>query len=318
MDSKIPNTVRVQHMAPQFHLRNFSPDEKKRSIYAFDKVTQKSFLAAINRVAYEDYFYDDTEMNRRARELGAPTDQIFESFFAELEAATAPLISSILDRVRSDSTPRCTLAEKFKLAEWVAAQIVRTRAFREQILQYEEAFKRWQLSRYLPPHILDGFDLVPVSEAAIHAQAGFGPIMEDIVRLLYYGCFLRIGRGVAGSDLITSDNPAVRTKGGLGEVGNRMILPISFDCAIIFERNTSRGIYPQGYDAGIYEISRDEIDMFNYLQVRQSYRQVFGITPDFTMVDAMIKGDPSLTLMKRPRIKVVSLPELFAWSPVLP
>lgn len=75
------------HYVPQFLLRNFSYDTKK--VHVFDKHDQRQFRANVRNVASENYFYD---LNIDGSVIS------LENFITEIEDATAPLLKSIVEQ----------------------------------------------------------------------------------------------------------------------------------------------------------------------------------------------------------------------------
>ena len=77
--------LRIQHYVPQFYLRQFA--QKKRKNYyikCFDKTQLKSFVANINRIACEAYFFDPPKSNPSTEKWLARLEKRFAKSYYRL------------------------------------------------------------------------------------------------------------------------------------------------------------------------------------------------------------------------------------------
>jgi len=105
-----------QHYVSQFLLRGFHT-ENEAQIWAFDKLTDRSFTTAIDRVASEHGFYNIAG--------SAEIDDVIRKF----EDATAPIVEEIRTR---KSLRTLNEYKRIWLSGFTALQYVRTRAFSER------------------------------------------------------------------------------------------------------------------------------------------------------------------------------------------
>jgi hypothetical protein len=112
-----------QHYIPQFLLRGFHTGNEAQ-IWAFDKMTGRSFTTAIDKVASEYGFYN----------IGgsAQLDDVIWKF----EAATAPIVEEIRAR---KSLAGIDDHKRIWLSGFTALQYVRTRAFRRTFTRHDAA-----------------------------------------------------------------------------------------------------------------------------------------------------------------------------------
>src|SRR5438132_6301332 len=113
---QMQDTDTNQHYVSQFLLRGFHT-ENEAQIWAFDKLTDRSFTTAIDRVASEHGFYNIAG--------SAEIDDVIRKF----EDATAPIVEEIRTR---KSLRTLNEYKRIWLSGFTALQYVRTRGFSER------------------------------------------------------------------------------------------------------------------------------------------------------------------------------------------
>jgi hypothetical protein len=111
--------AKVQHYVPQFLLRNFG-NGKKDQVWVYDKFSNRSFPANTKNVASESRFYDFEHQGQSLT---------LEKWLSGLEGQAKSVISFVLE---ADSLSTLADDQEKILASFLAVQLTRTRAFREQ------------------------------------------------------------------------------------------------------------------------------------------------------------------------------------------
>lgn len=110
-----------QHYVPRFYLKGFATGPGgENQVYAFDKVTGKTFRTSIESIAKERHFYD------------IDGDQTVERALGILEADFAVALGRLVRNGRLDCL---TSDDKLALSMLVATQLLRTAELRTQIKQ---------------------------------------------------------------------------------------------------------------------------------------------------------------------------------------
>lgn len=178
----VQNNAKVQHYVPQFLLRKFGIG-KKDQLHVFDKQTSKSFTTNIKNVASESRFYDFQLRDQSAT---------LEPAIAQLESSTKPLLERVL---QADSVAVLTEPERTAITAFLAVQLTRTRAFREQVLSLPQMLAEQLRSRASSPdepNVVSDYITIP-SENELKIQTvrfmteapvKFGPYLMDKVWFL--------------------------------------------------------------------------------------------------------------------------------------
>ena len=119
-----------QHYVPKVYLRNFSGED--RYIYAFDKVSGKSYKAVIDNICCEDNLYTVWDLNYEEGKLyGTRNLGIEKGFFSQsVEKQLQDALSYFLDLIRwwwatKSEQPIMSASTKEKIAQVLVAQILR-------------------------------------------------------------------------------------------------------------------------------------------------------------------------------------------------
>ena len=190
------NSIRTknQHYVPQFILRRFSNVAKK--LWVYDKWTRRKFLSSPRNVASENAFYD-VEFDGERISL--------ESAMCDIEDSAIGTLNSIIE---NRSIGGVTRVEKERVARFLATQMMRTRAARDEFQQSQDALRAGLLAKninesQLPAGFFD--DEEGIKRGSL---ANLGIAEELMPHLLEKAWMLDAPHGDA--TFIISDNPLVR------------------------------------------------------------------------------------------------------------
>jgi hypothetical protein len=117
-------TARRHHFIPQFYLKGFTVDrKKKRQLAVFDGKDRKAFIAAIDNVALERDF-------NRVEVEGLEPDA-FENAVAAFEAEIAPALDRIIATQSNESED-----DRITLVNLIGALALRNPRLRETIREF--------------------------------------------------------------------------------------------------------------------------------------------------------------------------------------
>ena len=295
-----------QHYVPQFLLRRFG-DENGR-INVFDKHTQKAFVSSTRNVASENGFYD----------LKVGDIQIsLESLMCEVENSALGLLNGI---VEAETISHLSPDDRFKIAFFMAFQMLRTRASLEALFQMEAGLRRTGPSKGITPETMPGLfmndeQIKQMSLMNLKMAQDIAPEFLNKDWMLYRD---------RGCRFLVSDNPVVRknhypedplmSNNGLACEGIQIYIPLSPEFTITFicptlieqfrehERKLGKKLEIPLLDAVDKGVPIDMVDdslLFqNSMQVAFSNRFVFSNSSDFSLVKKMIKETPSVARPK--------------------
>lgn len=122
MHSVHMSKTKSQHYIPRFLLKHFCADG--RHIFVTDLTTNKTYLANINNVAQENYFYNLKTMNG---------DISLEEMFSDLESKAAPIIDKI---VATESIGWFSDEDFGILEDFILCQFYRTRKYVNKVKSF--------------------------------------------------------------------------------------------------------------------------------------------------------------------------------------
>lgn len=169
--------AKVQHYVPQFLLRNFG-NGKKDQLFVFDKSNSNEFRTNAKNVASESRFYD-FEIDGKQLTV--------EPALSQLEGRAKTLLTKLLD---ADTVEVLTDGDKESLSEFLAVQLIRTKAHRELWRQFPAQLKEELLSRSYTEEQLRSIDehfkapteneiKVQAVRALMDAPANFGSLFTN-------------------------------------------------------------------------------------------------------------------------------------------
>src|SRR5690625_5281690 len=116
--------VKYGHFVPQLHLRYFSISNKEQ-LYCFDKHTEQEYVMSVRRAAASRNFYD----------LEGQDSQFAEAAFNQIEGASGQHYKRLAELPVEDVTGGALRS----LAAFVAVQMLRTKAIRDNITRIHQA-----------------------------------------------------------------------------------------------------------------------------------------------------------------------------------
>lgn len=294
------------HFVPQAQLRKFASDEERRSIYVFDKQTERSYPSSILNAGSENDF----------NTVILPTGKWnFEDLFDDVDGRSARLVSEIIAR---RSVSWLSPDDRIALADLVATQLLRT-----------------HFSRLTPKHLAGrlreitreiGYDPDddPAMAMPTDAQLRLGAVRSFLQRGEHAQLILRLIPALFSSHgscrLVLSDHPVTITNEfpygdtGLASQGIMVVLPLTPDLAISLvcptiisryelietvkmevEMRERMARFRDGFrTGGPIEIDDEMVSNFNRRQVSQSMRYLYSAADDFGFARDVLAQKPGL------------------------
>ncbi len=289
-----------QHYVPQFILRNFSTGKKKR-VYVYDKLKEKTFLSSTRNIASENGFYD----------LESDGEKVsFEPLMTEIESKASRIFKKI---IHDESLGNLTEDERITISIFSAVQQLRVTSNRHKLRKLNDSLRNAIIKRGIDPndhipemddHTIKLMTLSNISQAKKTSQFYFEKSWILYKAPKRYPLYIS-DNPIALHNLI--ENPG-RGNLGLKSPGVEIYLPISKQFSICFLCSswieTINTINPIYYDDSIIRLvsaikSGDAEDLDpenvlhqNSLQVINSSRFIYSAVQDFELVQSMIKQHP--------------------------
>jgi hypothetical protein len=301
-----------QHYVSQFLLRGFHTGNEAQ-IWAFDKLTGRSFTSAIDKVASEYGFYDIGD--------SAEIDKVIQEF----EKATAPIVEEIRTR---KSLIGFNEHKRIWVSGFTALQYVRTKGFSErsqdmmrQIRHVVTQVSGGNLSKKLRKQL--GMD-APGSEHEKTLSTMLGLVRPAVDELLNKVLVLYRSDGslpfwigdspVAMHNTINPED-GIRSNLGLGVAGIEVYLPISSEIVLAHmcpsitvaysgvEQDARRmgfthayaGPYLQALENGsAIVLSKEHVQFQNWLQLAYAERFVYSSADRFEDARRILEETPKL------------------------
>jgi hypothetical protein len=312
-----PQLTKNQHYVPQFYLRRWSQNGKQ--IHVFDKVLSKHFTDSIVNVASEAGFFDIPWMDERAKAEGV-ANQLMEEMLRVDEAEIAPVFHKIATAVGTGLTPSLAEQERRTVVKAFALQMVRTREYREHVLEYGSHMTREQLRMEAARRGLeidvDQLDFENTDEKQYHLERILGGGFFENLCYALDGHTLIMQAVPDGHRFYTSDHPIIRSKGGVAERGSELLYPISPTVALRL-CEPLRLHHLRRFHLSTRTLKPAEVNQYNEWQVKQSYRQVFSIDDNFELIEQVLTRDPEARNLDRKRVEFWDVDGGKAWSPIV-
>ncbi len=309
--------AKKHHYVPRFILKNFSFGKRKK-IHVYDKLNTKQFAASINDTGAENYFYDDAD------DYAIST----EDKLAKLETETAPIIKRIVD---AQSLRDITVLEYGTLALYITVQKMRTNNQRDFLFQMNQSLSQWCRKDGIDPNKdVENFMEITKKEANQAATQVLRSLPGELAPLVFEKVWI-LNKAPKGHNYLISDHPVVlhnnnprkgRGNLGIGLEGIEIQFPISpklsltLFCPVLFQDMIDKvnnhkvlctltnqapldvsEIESLIHDANnrvSREVSPENVEFNNSLQVQQSSRFVYSVNNDFFIVEDMLKDFPEL------------------------
>jgi hypothetical protein len=304
--SKPPKPSKKHHFVPQAQLRHFARDATRKSIWVFDKGSDRAWLSSILNAGSENDF--------NSVELDAGKWN-FEDLFQEVDRRSARLVSQIVER---RSLGWLGPDDRVALIDLFATQILRTHFARTTLRHLGERMR--ELVRGL------GFDpdadpaMAMPSDAALRLGAVRSFLQRDRIAMSMVRLVPTLFAAPAGQRFILSDDPVAMANAfpygdiGLQAHGIIACLPVGPDLAValvcptivsryeaIDQAKMDEGkrarmeAYREGFRTGeAIEIEAAEVDGWNQRQVTRSARYLYAATDDFDFARQILDEVPEL------------------------
>lgn len=329
--------VKNQHYVPQRYLRKFAVTQKKKkkNIYRFnilDKEKQElREKQNVENYASERYFYDVdfNELLEEAESEGINIDdeirdltnkvdkQHMENVFAtKVETTMFDPFEKIITKYTLTPANMYTKVQvvpeedKATIAYYLAFQFVRTKEYREKIIQmYEKGTKlllRKGLKGEIDSEFLDSLE-IKMKEKRINLihneQLIDTELLESFAKIFLKHIWIFAVNETENS-FYTSDNPLVlyghEEHQGIGSKGVEIIFPITPKLALVM-----REVEHFHRDLPLYNrfinIPEEYINFYNELQVFQSYKYIFSKDENFSLALELMRKYPELKNINRNR-----------------
>jgi hypothetical protein len=305
-----------QHYVQQSYLRRFSPNVKQ--IYVYDKVLGKEFLGGILDVAQESHFYrlPDNLKTEDGKPISVDDPLIVEKAIQKIEGRANQDIQTLIELPAGTSIPAET---RGNLSVFLAIQFLRTRAYRNLIVETAEKFMR-AIAREL---IKENFgeeslkyapkiSFKDTAAGLFQSQQIFDfDKLDGFAEVLYNHIWILCVNDT-GKPLYTSDDPVVMHTPlkdqlpavGIASPGIEIAYPLSSSRILTLADREVYGFHENAFDGKSRSLDEENVTYYNSLQVLDSERQIYCEQPDFDLVKDMIKKNPALGEIKRDRVEI--------------
>ena len=294
---------RRHHFVPRFYLEHFT--DLSGRLQVFDKEKLDYFESSVGDAGHENHFHSLDDFP----ELQVPKDFDVEGWLAKLDTYCCNEIRGTIARIKASTFLSSTADRSLflldpestnSLAFFVVLQWLRTREAREAIEQQSYLLHRqvfeWVKEELPPP---EGFDAsgVDVEVDPILSKLQHLRMLVDYDYLTRLASRLAcekvwvIGFNPTDIPLITSDHPVVmkvceqrqqqgRGAKGFFAPGVEISIPLSprIQAMIYCPTKVSNDSFYNIYRDRCCNLSADNVLYFNSLQIRESYRFLYGST----------------------------------------
>lgn len=325
--------VKNQHYVPRSYLKYFA--NKKEQLWVYDKETNAVFQSNIVNIASQRYFYDipfeeilqvlpEDEKKKLEKELSKLDFQTTEDWYTSIEQEIERFFSEdiegpykiFLDNIRSRYTLKpnpifteaLTSEERLHLAILIAYQIVRSKEFRESLMESQKGTLQALVDRLAKMEDKDyeyGSLIVEREHefpSLDHAQFILGDFPIKLARSLINHIWV-VGINQTESPFYTSDNPVVKVSHkkhpiisyeGYNSEGIEIAFPISKNLILIMYERTFHKAFLD-WDAYFVPIrDKQNVTYYNSLQVLQSNRQIYCYDNKFDLIKEMRRKSGSI------------------------
>lgn len=318
--------VKNQHYVPRSYLKNFA--NEKGQLWVYDKERDAVFRSNITNVASQRYFYDipfeeifkviseneKKELKEELSKFGIDTtnddykkiEQGIEDFFSmEIEGPYKILLENIRSRYVLNPDPlfseALTLEERHALSLLIAYQIVRSKEFREGLIETQNGAMQAVVDRLAKMQDKNyEYGSVSVKKehefpSIEHAQFILGDFPYELAHLLANHCWV-VGVNQTTMPFYTSDNPVIKVSHkrhplipyeGYNSEGIEIALPISQKHILIMYERTYHKKWSEMENLFVPLIDVQNVMYYNSLQVYQSNRQIYCQDKNFHLIDKM-------------------------------
>jgi hypothetical protein len=290
--------IKIQHYVPRFYLANFSRSDV---INCFDKTGYKQFVANIDQIGCERYFYD----------IDSKTEQIVEKELASNEKEFNLVYNKL---VLKKSLYCLSWKEKESFARFVAIQEIRTKEQRETIKGIGKELKRIFLDKPTSEELKKQLEEVATTSALeqtarrVHLKFLLETLLgENEFVEMYLGLKWILSENNTKMPLWTSDHPVNRFNpidqspfGNLGLLsrGIEISFPLTPKLHLSFCDPIEYFNNPENV-----AMIKDNVLFYNTLQVRSCTRHILSRDDDFSIARKWLDEYPDSKNPERKRIK---------------
>jgi hypothetical protein len=311
-DGNVPILRTNQHYVPQFLLRNFASSPGGSQVHVFDKASEKSFSAAIHKVASARAFYDYDDHGEQSS---------IDPLLTKLENVTSRVVRNIIQARRLQGLSE---TDRTLLALFASVQMLRTDARRKQLNALSDSVYEAVKRAGLDPANVSGFDFLNAEEARIYAIDSLRELARDLLPQFQNKSWI-LYSAPENCPLYISDNPVALfnltehpflSTQGLGVRGIQIYLPLSSDLCLGFLCPTIEATVRESYEMStrvghpvpatvhsfidalngdrVLSLDPDNVVHQNSLQVRSAERFVYCSTHEFSIIREMLDRFPEL------------------------
>ncbi|MEP2772982.1 MAG: DUF4238 domain-containing protein [Fulvivirga sp.] len=288
--------VKTQHYVPRFYLEEFSSNEQ---IWAFDKTNKNVFKSNISNVASENYFYDSQTLDELSGE------QFIEKTLSGIEGILASKLRSIIARINEQQTRyKIDEADRIALSELFLVQLIRTKEMRNNMelskkTLLEELHTKGftDTSAYIDSEINSKDDHLKFIITALAKTESYD-VMYDKVWVVYYN--------TSKHKFYTSDSPTCKhMHDDITPNIYELFMPLSPTIGVSALSRQNR-LHP--LELRTINISNTEnVKFLNSLTIYNSHRFIFNKFNDFKLAESVMRNNPDLAKIGRPRFKIFNL-----------
>lgn len=316
-----------QHYVPQRYLRKFA-----EHFNIFDKVKQElRNNQNVKNYASERFFYDVDfqELLEEAKLEGYSIDPDIEKLSKivdkqDLENVFANKVETIMfdpfDHIIASYilTPKTAYANKNVIPEemkatiayYLSIQFVRTKEYREKIIQmYEKGtklFLKKGLGDEFDPAFLNNIEIKLKKNKInlIHNQHLLDTEMLEELSMALLSHIWFVAVNETEESFYTSDNPLVlyghKEQQGLKSEGIEIVFPINPKIAIVMREVKYFNDDLVKYNKFV-TVTKKYVEFCNSLQVVQSYRYIFSKNDKFSLASKILEDNPELSDLNKDR-----------------
>lgn len=272
--------MRNQHYVPQFYLNYFS--DNNNVIYVYDKATLRQFTSNSRGIASQQFFYDifKGEFQYIEKDHNRSYENAFSSFMPDF-----------LNQIENHKYFKLKKYHKEEIASFVAYQYIRTKKFREESYRLNTGVNIYEP---VNSELLEDLHPTLVHQFLLFDYHLFHTIFNRLLDEYHWV----IGKNTSNQLLYTSDHPVAQTKtlqqlhdeqkikkgNFFALLSEQIVFPISPKYVILFfKKNKSKNFKLQRNR--IYNLSEEDVNWLNHLQIMSCYRQVYSQNNDFSFAE---------------------------------
>ncbi len=308
MAATLKQKTKNQHTVPQYYLRGFA--DRQGWFHYYDKQAQRADRGNVKSATAFDYFYD---FEPSTLQNSADDPQWVETTFSLLEQR----FKEVLDRFIAEATAGEVSGDTAnEMAHCVAIQWMRTKGFRDTLLELDKKSKHAFLDRFYAedqPGMRPGkFTPGKGYAEAFHAQSMFDGDQIFNFAEMFWDLLWVVWRNRTDKPLYTSDEPVARKQHPVENrssgplplgVGIEYVFPVNSEFALVMmDRRIFHSL--KDFERKTLEITAEDVERYNAMQVMNSTQYVFCEKKDFELAERLCKEHPDICDPNRERAQV--------------